>query len=159
MSFTAIFVDSDHDLIRDTLSSSDEEDDYETYVGWSWRGVPQNRIRQLVRVEIAMLAFVTLLLALHFALFVRACIETAQRNAAKTPPIVIYVPVPMAMANATAAGYTIPTEYYAPTQEQLKAGAPAQSSQTPQVYEYYAPMAQTQPILPMNQHTPREVGP
>lgn len=131
MSFMAIYVSFDRvDL-----------DNFHDYYGY-YDPDELEWIRQLFSVEQAMLAFVTLLLIVHFTLFVRACIECHQYNTATRT---IYLPMAMP-------GPVGPYGYYQPGPPQAQPypyamqQAPQQHMpQQQQHFEYYAPPAAAAP--------------
>ncbi len=120
---------------------ADYDYDYSYYSSYSSSSLRRNRAPAL-GVERAILAFLCILLAIHFLLFVRACIETNQRNSASRSRTV-YVPVAVPMNSAYGSPYGF---YGQPPQQPMQAlpTAPGQVPVPPQqalLQGYYAPAA------------------
>ncbi|KAK0387051.1 hypothetical protein NLU13_5364 [Sarocladium strictum] len=100
----------------------------------------------------AIIAALYILWALHFTIFVRGCIETQRRNAARRP--VVYVPYwagpaaqgwqPLPQQGPPPAGQSIPMQTRSPASEASPAPVSEVTSPAPshQVQEYYTPDTQ-----------------
>lgn len=105
----------------------------------------------VVALEEALLAFVSILLLLHFVLFVRACVETHQYNSSRVTRTV-YVQVPVQMVGGAPGQQPIGYYAYQPLpgqplpfmpppqpQPQVSGSAPVAAPQQAHLYGYYAP--------------------
>ncbi|KAI5921486.1 hypothetical protein F4810DRAFT_678282 [Camillea tinctor] len=89
-------------------------DYYDYYSDYSYYGYYSDKYIELMR---ALTAFLVLLVIVHFILFVRACVETAQRNKSSAP--VIVVPQPIYYQAPMQPGYPVPQQQPGyPTQPQ-----------------------------------------
>lgn len=105
-------------------------------------------LRRFLALMEATLALTCVLLLVHFALFVRACVETSQWNHAAATRTV-YVPVP----HPAAGPHGRPAYYYAAAAAPMPM-SPQYRDPAGNVYGYYAPPPPPPPPMPQQQQPP-----
>jgi hypothetical protein len=156
--FLAVFVALDVERLADGSDSS-------SYYYSSYYSYDPDALSGLLRVEEALLAFMSILLLLHFVLFVRACVETHQYNNHTVKTVYVQVPasMPGGIADQQPYGYYAyqPAPGQPPMQFQQPVpqvpGAPIAPQQA-HMYGYYAPAPMFSPPVPDHTQTPMMSG-
>jgi len=143
--FLAAFLSWDLEQLAEIQDGSGGT--YYSYSGASY-SYDAGAFARLVRYEEALLAFMVVLLVVHFALFVGACVETHRVNSYPvTRTVYVQVPVPGAGAGAPLPGQQL-LGYYA---YQPLPGQPMPFAQ-PQMQTQRPPQGQGAPAPPQRAH-------